>query len=270
MDGKQTESAVADAWPLPEGGEVQKSQKVLIGAGVGIVALAVAVAFAGPVIYRDFIAPPAADAPSLKGTDRLLDTEPRLTQDAGVPDGEPLDAADLDGAWSIADGSEAGYRVDEVLNGTDVTVTGRTDQVDGALTIAAEPAGLALEAAEFEVDVASITTDSSQRDAYFRDRALIVEEHPTATFRLAEPVTLEVVPASGEVVQTEAQGELTLAGSTQAVTAMIEVSSNGEIAAIAGTVPITFADFGIEAPSLGFVQVEPTGYIEFQLTAVKQ
>lgn len=236
---------------------MKKSQKILIGAGVGVLALAALAVFAGPVIYRDFIAPPAASAPTLGGDESMLPEAP----------GEALDTQALVGTWSVSAGSEAGYRVDEVLNGTDVTVTGRTDEVSGDLTIGAD--GLTLEAAQLTVDVASIATDQPQRDAYFRDQALRADQFPTATFVLAEPVSLAEAPGSGAVVQADATGELTIAGVTQTVTVTVEVRSDGSIAEIAGSIPITFADFGVEAPSLGFVSVEPTGFVEFQLTATR-
>ena len=237
---------------------MKKSQKILIGVGVGVLLLGGAAAIAGPVIYRDFIAPPAAEAPTLTADEDVMDSS------TDAPTGA-LDPADLAGSWAIAADSEAGYRVDEVLNGTDVTVTGRTSEVDGTFTIA--DTGLTLEAADLTVDVASISTDSEQRDSYFRDQALKVTENPTAKFTLTSPVTLESAPGAGDVVQAEATGDLTIAGVTQSVTASVEVQSDGTTAAIAGSIPITFADFGVEAPSLGFVSVEPTGFVEFQLTA---
>ncbi|PRI10987.1 YceI family protein [Leucobacter massiliensis] len=237
---------------------MQKSQKILIGAGAGVLALAAIAALAGPVIYRDFIAPPAASAPTLS-------TEESMT--AGEPSGEKLDPQKLLGTWKVSEGSEAGYRVDEVLNGTDVTVTGRTEQVTGEFTIGGD--GLTLERAQLEVDVASISTDSAQRDAYFRDDALRTGEFPTATFTLTDPVSLDAAPESGAVVKTEATGELTIAGVTRTVTASVEVTSDGETAQIAGSIPITFADFGVQAPSLGFVSVEDSGSVEFQLTAAR-
>ncbi|QBE48680.1 YceI family protein [Leucobacter triazinivorans] len=238
---------------------MQKSQKILIGAGAGVLALAAVAALAGPVVYRDFIAPPAASAPTLSGDENIL---------PGESAGEALDPATLVGVWNVAQGSEAGYRVDEVLNGTDVTVTGRTDRVDGRFTIGAD--GLTLEAAELTVDVASISTDSAQRDAYFRDQALRTDEFPTAAFALTEPVALEQAPNAGDVVQAEATGDLTIAGATRTVTASVEVRSDGTTAEIAGSIPIVFADFGVEAPDLGFVSVEETGFVEFQLTAARQ
>jgi polyisoprenoid-binding protein YceI len=185
--------------------------------------------------------------------------------DGATPAGEPLDPAKLVGGWSVAQGSEAGYRVNEVLNGTDVTVTGRTEDVSGSFTI--EGIGLTLQSATLTVDVASITTDSAQRDSYFRNQALRVSDHPTATFTLTEPVVLDAAPKSGSVLTAEAGGELTIAGETQPVTASVEVRSDGTTAEIAGSIPITFEDFGVEAPNLGFVSVEDAGFVEFQITA---
>ena len=244
---------------------MKQSQKILIGVGAGVVVLAVAAAIVGPVIYRDLIAGPAADTPSL-ASEPASPGSPDQTAEGDAAATE-LDPRLLVGGWSVTDGSEAGYRVDEVLNGTDVTVTGRTDEVTGTFTI--DDTGLTLTAAELTVDVASIETDSANRDAYFRDEALRTDEFPEAAFVLTEPVTLESAPASGDVVQTAATGELTIAGQTRTVTAEIEVRSDGTTAEIAGSIPITFSDFGVEAPDLGFVSVEDSGAVEFQLTAAK-
>ncbi|MFA5606256.1 MAG: YceI family protein [Leucobacter sp.] len=236
---------------------MQKSQKILIGVGVGVIAVIAIAAIAGPTLYRDVIAPPAAEAPSLSTNDSLL---------TDASNGS-LDPTELAGEWVVRDGSEAGYRVDEVLNGTDVTVTGRTDQVEGSLVIGAT--GLTLEAADLSVDVASITTDSSSRDAYFHDTAMRVAEHPTAVFALTAPVTFTEAPETGATVDAQAAGELMIAGVTQPVTFDVSVRSDGRLAEIAGAIPITFADFGVNAPSLGFVSVEETGFVEFQLVAEK-
>ncbi|MFV0433185.1 MAG: YceI family protein [Leucobacter sp.] len=241
---------------------MQKTQKILIGTGAGVLVLAVAAVIAGPVIYRDFIAAPAAEAPTLSSDDSLLDE-----QSSSDGDSVSLDPAALSGEWRVAEGSEAGYRVDEVLRDVDVTVTGRTSDVSGTLTIGED--GLTLEAADLAVDVGSIETDASARDAYFRDTAMRVGEHPTATFALTQPVAFTEVPAAGETVQAQASGDLTLAGVTRSVTAEVEVRSDGTTTEIAGSIPIVFADFDIDAPNLGFVQVEPDGFVEFQLNAMK-
>lgn len=236
---------------------MKKSHKILIGVGAGVLALGAVGALAGPAIYRDFIAPPAAELPSVG--------EPNAGSENDA--GNALDPAALAGEWAVSGGSEAGYRVDEVLNGTDVTVTGRTSEVTGTFTIGGD--GLTLEAANLTVDVASIQTDSAQRDAFFRDQALRTGEFPDATFVLTAPVTLTEAPKSGATVQASATGDLTIAGTTRSVTLDVEVASDGKTAQLAGSIPITFADYGVTAPSLGFVSVEPEGFVEFQLVAAR-
>jgi polyisoprenoid-binding protein YceI len=229
---------------------MRKRTKIAIAAVAGVLLLGAAVAVAGPLVYRDFLAAPAAETPTLTAEDSALE-----------PAGDALDAAALSGEWVVAQGSEAGYRVNEVLNGVDVTVTGRTSQVVGTVTVN----GLSLESAEFTVDVASIATDSSNRDDYFRGSAMRVDEHPTATFRLTDPVTASALPSSGETVEQQLTGELTLAGVTRTVTFTAQTRTDGATAEIAGQIPVTFADFGVTAPNLGFVSVEDSGFVEFQL-----
>src|SRR3712207_3189655 len=158
-------------------------------------------------------------------------------------------SADTDGVWTVTDGSTAGYRVDEVLNGADVTVAGTTDRVTGSV----EVEGNALTAAEVTVDVASVTTDSGRRDAYFRDNIMDVATHPTATFAVREPVDLPEL--SGAPVTVPVAGELTLAGETRPVQVDLSVVRTPQGVDVSGSIPLTFTDFGIEPPNLGFVQI---------------
>ena len=230
-----------------------KRTKIAIAVAVGIVVLGALAVTTGPVIYRDFLAPPPAETPLLTADDSAL----------SMGNDTPLEPATLTGTWQLSEGSAAGYRVDEVLNGIDVTVTGRTSQVAGTLTVSE----LTLLEAEFTVDVGSISTDSPQRDSYFRDTALRTSEHPTATFRLTEPVVAGKAPSAGETVDQRFVGELTIAGVTRPVTFTAQVRTDGTIAEIAGQIPIIFSDFGVQAPSLGFVSVENEGFVEFELVA---
>nr|WP_233613995.1 YceI family protein [Leucobacter edaphi] len=226
----------------------------MIVTGAAVLAVVAAAAIAGPLIYRDLVAGQAASAPTLSAKEGVL---------GGSAVGDALEPSAVAGEWTVSEGSEAGYRVNEVLNGTDVTVTGRTSDVRGTFTISED--GKTLSAARIEVDVASIQTDSSSRDSYFRDNALRTAEHPTATFTLTKPVTLAETPKSGDAVQATAVGDLSIAGTTRSVEAAVQVQSDGSTGQLAGSIPITFADFGVEAPDLGFVKVEPKGAVEFQL-----
>ncbi|WP_069387091.1 YceI family protein [Cellulosimicrobium cellulans] len=212
---------------------------VLLGAGAAVVVLGGAAVVFGPGLYADWSEDRAQAAPTLDATT-----------------GSTLDAAALDGTWDVGPGSFAGYRLDEILNGEDVTVTGRTEDVTGSVTLAEG----SLTEAEVVVDMTTVATDVANRDAYFRDTAIQVAEHPTATFVLTEPV--EVPDAAGSV---ELAGDLTIRGVSQPVTVDAQIGATGDDVQVVGEIPITFADFGVEAPSLGFVEVEDTGSVEFSL-----
>jgi len=228
---------------------VQKKSKVLIGVGAGAVVLGGAALAFGPSVYANYASSVVEAPPALE----------RVSPGAGGAGGA-VDAESLSGTWSVAEGSYAGYRVDEVLQGKDVTVTGRTEEVTGSLMVH----GLTLTDATVSVDVASITTPEPPRDIYFRDVALEASRFPEATFRLTEPVAAQA-PAPGEPQTFEATGELTLRGVTQEVTAQLQAVLTEDGGQVGGSIPITFEDFGVEAPSLGFVEVEDQGSVEFLL-----
>jgi polyisoprenoid-binding protein YceI len=207
----------------------------------GVVAVVAAGAVAGPLVYAalEEDAPPA----------QTVQVQP---EDAEL-------AADTDGTWTVAPGSTAGYRVHEVLNGADVTVAGSTGDVTGSVVIA----GGDLTDADVTVDVASITTDRSQRDSYFRDDVMDVEANPTATFSVTEVADLPEL--TGTPVTVPVTGELTLAGVTRTVQTEISVVRTATGVDASGSVPVIFGDHGIDAPSLGFVRVDDQGSVEFFL-----
>lgn len=152
----------------------------------------------------------------------------------------------------------------EVLNGTDVTVTGRTPKVTSLVTTTVDT----VQTAQIAVDVASITTPEAARDEYFRTSAIDTSRFPTATFTLTAPMKIDPTTLSkAQTVQVD--GSLTLNGVTKKVTAPITVGLNADTAVLAGTIPITFADYGVSAPDLGFVKVEQAGSIEFSLSLQK-
>lgn len=232
---------------------MQKKTKtgLWIVGGVVVVVGGAALAF-GPSVYADYANSNAEAAPTIAAS------TPGTTAPAPAAEVNP---DDLSGTWSVAADSFAGYRVDEVLQGNDVTVTGRTTDVTGDLTVDT----LSLTAATITVDVASIATDESARDGYFRDTAMEANDFPTATFTLTEPVTLEA-PVAGVAQTVEATGELTLHGVTQAVSVELQAALTDTGGQVVGSIPITFSDYEVEAPNLGFVSVEDTGSVEFSLT----
>ncbi|WP_432483333.1 YceI family protein [Kineococcus esterisolvens] len=179
---------------------------------------------------------------------------------ASTPTAPATDPA-LEGTWAVTGGT-AGYRVDEVLNGQDVTVTGRTEQVTGELTVT----GGELTAGTVAVDLTAVATDSANRDGQFR-RLLGVDEDPTATFTLTGPVPLGGLDV-GAVLAVTLPGTLAVNGREVAVRALATVERAAEDAVtVTGAVPLTWSDVGVQAPDLGFVSVEDTGTVEFAVTA---
>jgi polyisoprenoid-binding protein YceI len=181
------------------------------------------------------------------------------------PAGSGTAVRNLSGEWVVAPGSYAGYRVKEDLEGQHLQVTGRTSKVSGSF----EATGLTLSSATVTVEVGAIATAEPARDAYFRDVALDVAKFPTATFTLTRPVTVKpAVPGTPQTFTVD--GRLALHGVTRDVRVRLEAEAEGAGGRIAGRIPITFSDYGVTAPSLGFVTVEKAGDIEFLLDVVRR
>lgn len=214
---------------------------LVIGAGV----------FIGSRIYAANVSAQAEEAPTIS-------LAPSTDSSDAASTGSAPDTTD--GTWNIEAGSYAGYRLNEVLNGADVTVTGRTEEVSGSLTVANDE----LTAAKVSLQVAEISTDSERRDQYFRGTAVNTAQFPEATFTLTEPVNVSTASAGGQQ-KFEITGELSLNGRTVSVTAAVEAAFVDGQAQLVGQIPMTWSEFAVEAPNLGFVSVEDHGFIEFSL-----
>ncbi len=225
---------------------MKRRSKVLIGVAAGVVVVGGVVAIAGPAFYRDVIVGEPEAAPTVSVT----------------PGDSALAGSDLTGSWSVGSGSTAGYRVDEVLNGTDVTVVGKTSDVTGTVDFDSD----SITKADITVDVASIATDSTSRDEYFRTSALETDIHPDATFTLTSPLDTGDL-SDGDVTKFTATGKLTMHGVTKTVSVPMQAALSGDGAEVSGSIPVTFADYKVAAPSLGFVKVEDSGSVEFLLKA---
>lgn len=212
-----------------------------------VVVLAVALIVGGPWLYARLVAD--------EGREPLALSTPTPTASATVPA-----TTDVEGTWQVGEGSEAGYRLAEVLSGDQLTVVGRTEKVTGTVVVTAG----AVTEARVVVDTGSIATDESARDVYFR-RALDTSTYPEATFTLTAPVDVSAVGGSPAPVAVQAAGTLSFHGISRDVVAELQVQRTVDGVEVAGQVPVTLADFGLDAPNLGFVTVEPTGTVEMLL-----
>ena len=213
---------------------------------IGVIAGA-ALVVGGPFLYFNVIAdeppPPLA----------LTTTAPTETSSS--------ESVPVEGTWTVASGSRVGYRVKEVLFGQSQDAVGRTDEVEGSLTID----GTTVRTATFTVDMTSVASDQERRDRQFRGRIMDTASHPTATFTLSQPIELGSIPPEGVQGTARATGRLTLHGTTKTVTFTITGRRTSSSIQVSGSIPIIFAEWGIPNPSFGPAETEDNGSLEFLL-----
>ena len=219
----------------------------------GAAAAAVVLAVGGTFLYFHVISGPTPAPLGLKSA-----ASPAPSPSGSASPGAPPVA----GTWQVSDGSVVGYRVQEVLFGQNHTAVGRTGAITGQITIS----GTTVTAAAFTVQMATITSDSSQRDAQFRGRIMDTAQYPTGTLTLTSPIALAPVPPAGTVRTYTASADLTLHGNTRAVTFPLSAERTSTQIEISGSIPVLFAHWGIPNPSFtGFVTTQDHGVLEFLL-----
>lgn len=219
--------------------------KVLIGAIVAVLVLA-----GGAYAVLAFI---TKDAP------------PPVSLSSVTPSGGgSITAADLKGNWTLAKGSFVGYRVREKLAALPAPsdAVGRTRAVKGTMKIQGSSAA----AVDVTADMTQLKSDEARRDHTLQSAGLETNAFPNASFTLSSPIVLQPTPAEGQTVSAKASGSLTVHGQTHDVTVPLQARWSGEGIEVVGSLPITFGDYGISAPSFaGFVSVEDHGTMEFKL-----
>jgi polyisoprenoid-binding protein YceI len=206
-------------------------------------------------------APTRAAGASDPGTTAAAPGATRATDGGGIAGTWSIDPSV--GSFSDFSSSFVGYRVRETLASVGATeAVGRTPGVTGSVTID----GTTISAAEINADLTGLQSDDNRRDGQLRRQALETGTFPTASFRLTSPVDLGSVPAEGTTVSVTATGDLTLHGVTKSVQVPLEARLRGGVVTIAGSLPITFADFSIVPPqSMMVLSVEDHGVMELQL-----
>ena len=219
------------------------------------VALIALVAVAAPYVYIHFIEGPAPAKLELPTASKSTSTSVA----SSATSTSIGSSSSLDGTWNVGTGSLAGYRVQEVLLGQSATAVGRTSEIWGSLTIS----GSAVTKGTFTVNMASVASDQSERNAHFDGPIMDVSQYPTATLTLSSPIELGAIPATGVQEHYNATGALEMHGVTKTVTFTVSAERlNGEIDALAD-ITIPFSDWNIANPSIGgFVSTANSGILE--------
>ncbi len=231
--------------------------------GVGIVVL-LAIGVGGPYAYIHL---GTSDAPAPLALPNTATSTTVAGQTATTAAGATggASSSDVTGTWTIADGSTAGYRINETLVGQSAEAVGRTTAVTGTVTIASTQ----VTAAKITVDLTKVTSDKSQRDGQFQGRIMDTASFPNATFSLTGPIELGAVPADGATVAAKATGDLTIHGVTKPVTLDLSAQRSGSTIKVSGNTTITFADYDINNPSGGPATVGDSGQLEFLLVLAR-
>lgn len=187
--------------------------------------------------------------------------------DASAATADPGAGGDVAGTWTIAAGSQAGYRVREQLANlpAESDAVGRTDDVTGSITVVVAGDGAQLTAGTIEVDTTTIASDESRRDNRMRDEGLQTDQFPTATFTITAPVDVPASALGGTPTDLTLTGDLTLHGVTRAVEIPAQAQLvDGQIQ-VAGALTFALADFDIVAPNVGgfIVSIADEGALEF-------
>ena len=262
--------------PAPASGSGGKG--VRIGIGVLIAGALLLGAFGiyylflrpeGPAAVADATLPPVATAAP---TEAAATDAGAPTADGGTTDPGSGASSGVDGTWTVDtsigsfsdfSGTFVGYRVQEELAGIGAkTAVGRTPDVTGSMTID----GTAVTGATIEADLTTLESDDRNRDGQLGRQGIQTDQFPTATFTITSPIELGSIPADGQEVEVTASGQLTLHGQTQDVEVPLKARLDGDVIVVSGSIPILFADYGIEKPeSFKVLSVEDNGIMEFQV-----
>ena len=164
-------------------------------------------------------------------------------------------SSSIDGTWTVANGSSAGYRVPEEFLWQHGTLVARTTAVTGKFVIAHAE----VSSATLRVDLSTVTANGKTPSGLAG--ILDTASHPVAVFTLTKPIFIGSAPAINQTFTASATGLLAMHGATHLVTFAIAARYGGSQLVAAGSIPIVFSDWDIKAP----FAVQDRGSAEFLL-----
>ena len=126
--------------------------------------------------------------------------------------------------------------------------------------------GTTVTKATFNVNMASVVSDQSERNAHFDGSIMDVAQLPTATLTLSSPIALGSIPGQGVVQHHDATGALTMHGVTKTVTFTVSAERLGAQIDVLADINVPFSEWNISNPSIGgFVTTANDGTLEVLL-----
>jgi polyisoprenoid-binding protein YceI len=180
------------------------------------------------------------------------------------------------GNWTVAAGSEVGYRVKEqfIDQPGPTEAVARTTKISGGFRIQGSGTALRAIGIHFTADLTALQSQDQyanykvyQRDFFIRSIYLQTDQFPNADFTAASviiPPGIESGPVSVIVA-----GTLKVHGVTKAVTTQMQAQRNATGVEVAGSINVDMRDFGVEVPSISFTTAQPGVVIEYHLLFVR-
>jgi polyisoprenoid-binding protein YceI len=207
----------------------------------------------------------ASEAPAASATPATVASEaPAASVD---PANDPSADGGVAGTWTVAAGSQAGYRVREQLANlpAESDAVGRTEDVTGSITLVAAGDGAQLAEGSIEIDTTTIRSDEGRRDDRMRREGLETDAFPTATFTITQPIDIPAAALTGEATDLTLVGDLTLHGVTKAVEIPAQAQLVDGRIQVAGSLSFPLSDYDITPPNVGgfIISIADEGALEF-------
>lgn len=170
--------------------------------------------------------------------------------------GAGTSSSPIDGTWTVASGSLAGYRAGEDLLWQHGSVVGRTSSVTGTVVIT----NTQVSSASFRVDLTTVTANGKTQPQFAK--ILDTETYPTATFTLTTPIAASAAPTINKAFTANATGSLAIHGVTRSVTFELTARYSGSVLEEAGSIPVVFSNWNTKGPGW---PLQSHGVVEFLL-----
>lgn len=161
------------------------------------------------------------------------------------------------------DNTSIRFEVDSTWHLVHGVAANSTGQI--ALKEPADPTSVVL---SLELPVAELDTENSKRDSRMRE-ILLAENYPTITFSgagLSRGCTPALVARDG-VCEDFIKGELTILATTKEIELPLLIRmETGNAYVVTGSIPIRWAEYGVEDPSIFVARVDPVVTIYFSVS----
>ncbi len=245
-----------------------KLTQILVGAVAAIVVLG-AVAAGGWWFFIREDAKLATNAPAIP-----TDLKTPAATSAGGTASATKTGSSASGSLTfkiLSDRSEAAYFADEKLASLPLpsTAKGSTKDITGQFQLTAD--GFDLDASQpttFTVNLKTLASDKSKRDARVQNQGLETSKYPTATFTATKVTGFDKSLAADAEQTLQMSGSLDLHGVKKDVVWEVKAKRDGNLITALATLKFNFGDFNIPILNIAnFVSVQDGVTLQVQVVA---